>query len=1012
MYTDKKFWDEEYVECKEKNTEFQTAIDKWNGKESYILEVEGEGGAGKTCFLQWQYRNLEDVDTVFIEVSACTNELDVLNLLAAEMENRFEKILFEKFHIVYEWFYQKTAKLPCVTPEELEKRKEELSKKESAKLKEALEKGVGAALELIVGETVVQWPFVKAIKLLLEVAKNNHVSEKVTLLENLQKQWRTPYSEIERRKQLRELFLEEYKQWYTERNSEKKVIIFVDNFYEELKKEVDWFDEKSFSDQMHALWIIGARSSVPIKKNDQITIQGLAKKEALDYLSKKSKLKRQSEIIGTILNICRNKGTGYYLPYKLNLATNFYNSLSKSRDSDKIIIEKILELENADDFISAYFYMDVPKYLLNVGQILSCFNVWDEENLQFIQKKFNSYLLHAKYLLGQYVGVEYLPNGKFKLSENIRKALYKNSENIIKYDIQEYVFEEFIKWIDGSTDMQMKDDGIKILQVYGNLLSGYLQFRKDKEEQETKILREKLIGFEKLEGRKGTLSYYYQKFVEGLTKVYRANHQTENVTEEFVSAYENIVEKFGEIFKEENKEIYIPDYIKKRQELAMAYTNLGNPQKSIEIEAKDTEYAWKLMNLIGNNVELKTGYVKAVGLYLACLNSLAYDLGYDGKNDEGLEKGQEALETAADKVRMKFFEQFKRMISSEENNAVDILDKIYQIEEVKIGNETIYRDRYHIYSNEFEKNNNFTYRSYLKVVNAYSTLYRLTKNGGEAGKFASAIWNLLTVEFNKIRGNYPWYCIRMKCFHEFIIPFGIKTYLMRKAQNDAVVRVEKSEEKNSIKQFLTSYHNISVYAYKMKKDLDMVLKLGTEDCFRRMQYVPQITLNQLKQDRWERWEFILDVQKKVMEKEAISDESGEESCIRDILKMLNFPVTERILKNEETVESIQYLGNYYMGYSGNDKQYDYEIAKEKLGQAFLNRVVYCGWSHQKTWDCGIRLAVVLGLMKKYDKANRLADLIIELSENDKKNEGYKKLRQKLVKGVKREEIMQIMEEEV
>lgn len=252
----------------------------------------------------------------------------------------------------------------------------------------------------------------------------------------------------------------------------------------------------------------------------------------------------------------------------------------------------------------------------------------------------------------------------------------------------------------------------------------------------------------------------------------------------------------------------------------------------------------------------------------------------------------------------------------------------------------------------------------------------------------------------------------MNCFHEFIIPFGIKTYLMRKAQNDAVVRVEKSEENNSVKQFLTSYHNISVYAYKMKKDLDMVLKLGTEDCFRRMQYIPQIPLNQLKQDRWERWEFILDVQKKVMKKEVISNESGEESCIRDILKMLDFPVIERILKNEETVESIQYLGNYYMGYSGNDKQYDYEIAKEKLGQAFLNRVVYCGWSHQKTWDCGIRLAAVLGLMKKYDKANRLADLIIELSENDKKNEGYKKLRKKLVKGVKREEIMQIMEEEL
>ncbi len=324
------------------------------------------------------------------------------------------------------------------------------------------------------------------------------------------------------------------------------------------------------------MWIIGARPMVQISEDDKIEINGFQESEALEYLKKKSNLKNENKIKKTILKICRAgkkktilklcRAGKYYLPYKLNLATNFYNSLSKSRDSDKIIIEKILELENAGDFISAYFYMDVPKYLLNVGQILSCFNVWDEENLQFIQKKFNSYLLHAKYLLRQYVGVEYLPNGKFKLSENIRKALYKNSENIIKYDIQEYVFEEFIKWIDGSKDTQMKDDGIKILQVYGNLLSGYLQFRKDKEEQEIKILREELIGFEKLEGRKGTLSYYYQKFVEGLTKVYRANHQTENVTEEFVSAYENIVEKFGEIFKEENKEIYIPDYIKKRQE--------------------------------------------------------------------------------------------------------------------------------------------------------------------------------------------------------------------------------------------------------------------------------------------------------------------------------------------------------------------------------------------------------------------------------------------------------------
>ena len=55
---------------------------------------------------------------------------------------------------------------------------------------------------------------------------------------------------------------------------------------------------------------------------------------------------------------------------------------------------------------------------------------------------------------------------------------------------------------------------------------------------------------------------------------------------------------------------------------------------------------------------------------MACLNSLAYDLGYDGKNDEGLEKGQEALETATDKVFLKFFEQFKRMISSEDIHGI------------------------------------------------------------------------------------------------------------------------------------------------------------------------------------------------------------------------------------------------------------------------------------------------------------------------------------------------------
>lgn len=1010
MYTDEKFWKEEYVECESKNQEFQEEIEKGNKKKSYILKVEGEGGAGKTCFLQWQYRNLKDVNTVFIEVSACANELDVLNLLAAEMENRFEKISFEKFHIVYEWFYQKTAKLPCVTHEELERRKEELYQKESAKLKAALKEGVWAALEFVVKEVAVQWPFVKVIKLLLEVARNNQVSERVTLLENLQKQWRTPYSEIERRKQLRELFLEEYINWYEGRDSEKKVIIFVDNFYEELKTEVDWFDENFFSDQMRAMWIVGARSSVQIKGKEKITLQGLKREEALEYLNNKSNLKEESEIGKTILEICEGV-EGYYLPYKLNLATNFYNSLSESKEPDKSIIEKIQKLAKDKDFISAYFYMDVPKYLLNVGQILSCFDVWDEENLQFIQKKFNPYLLRAKYLLGQYVGVEYLPNGKFKLSENIKDALYKNSENIIKYDIQEYVFEEFIKWIDGSKDTQITDDGIKILQVYGKLLSGYLQFRKDKGEEETEILREKLIGFEKIEGRKGTLSYYYQKFVEGLTKVYRANHQTENVTEEFVSAYENIIKEFGEIFNEEDEDIYIPDYIKKCQELAMAYTNLGNPQKSIEIEEKDTEFAFELMR---NNAGENAGYVKSVGLYLACLNSLAYDLGYEGESKRGFEKGQEALETAANQVREKFFKQLNEMISDEESNAVNILNEVYEVEKAEIENETVYCDQYYIRSKEFKENTDFPYLySYSEVVDAYTTLYRLTKKGGETGNLASAIWNLLTVEFNKIRGNYPWYCIRKNRFYEFIIPFGIKTYLMRKAQNDAVVRVEKSAEKNSVRQFLTSYHNISVYAYKMKEDLDMVLKLGTEDCFRRMQYVPQITLNQLKQDRWERWEFILDVQKKVMKEETISDEAEEESCIRDILELLDFPVTERILKNEETVESIQYLGNYYIGYSEDDKQqYDYEIAKEKLGQAFLNRVVYCGWNHQKTWDCGIRLAAVWGLVEEYEKANRLADLIIKLSENDKKNGGYKVLKETLVEGVNREKIMQIIEEKL
>lgn len=238
---------------------------------------------------------------------------------------------------------------------------------------------------------------------------------------------------------------------------------------------------------------------------------------------------------------------------------------------------------------------------------------------------------------------------------------------------------------------------------------------------------------------------------------------------------------------------------------------------------------------------------------------------------------------------------------------------------------------------------------YEELVDAYRQLLSIgnwvesNSEGLELRKRVKVLIRVLFNNVNKLRGNFPWYCIcENKEEPNRIIRFSIKTYLLRKAQHEAlqdkeVDAIYKPYIKDMYAFSLQSYHNLGVYLFRLGR-FDEAFEIGVEACFRRMQGLQLFDLTRLNDAQNIRYNYV--VEGKITE-----------HCISDIIRLLDISINEHLQANNNTLESIQYLGNYLL------YKKKYKMAIDKLGEAYINRYIRYGIKQSKTLDCGLRLAV-------------------------------------------------------
>lgn len=972
-------------------------------KSSISLHVRGEGGVGKSTFLKKVAEAYQKKDaSVYIEVSACTNEVEILKLLADQLHGLDEERFgFKKFLFIYDWFYGEYSLKPKVGLDEEEK----LRNIWDAKFKQNLVNSGEDVFEMLAkiiftGEFFT--PFSAGIKIIKQIVKTVKGLEKENSeLDKLCNISERAESERSRRKLLKELFIEEYEDGVS--GSPLRMVIIIDNFCLQaggtLGRDLEWLTgETGLLKNIPAAWIIGSRMAFELNLDHNIILKGFEYDPAKLCIESECTFTEQEEqnhLSVRMLELAEemNGDKVFYLPYKLNIIVDHYWKLKDKRGTRTELTIDDFQTVNGE-LVSEYFYMDLPEYRVNAAQILSCMDTWNERRLDIVRKKFNDLLLNAKHLLQSNISIEEIGNGNFKLHESTKDALYKNDRNVIKYDVQEFIFTELC---DLFSDDNLKESIVrdhKICNMYVTLSLEYLKYISREKSSAHGQMLEKLYRFEELaNNERNEVEGTFYMFFRCLKYMYDANKQPDLIDEEFVRFYKEVIDRLKDLINSPRNQLYSSLYVQQRKLLADLYTNISRPDEAQQIERECLKQAERLYQNEKEKAEVTSQLFLAEKLLLDCRNAYAYDQSFSWQYNHAYEEGRKGLCDASDFICIKPGQEKERnrtiignILTTIDNCGTqetfkETIDALHLLNQIYIFDEGVDNA---IDSKEFPSRDKAI--PYEKLVSAYGTIL---SNGIhcedlELKKRINALIDIIFSDVNKLRGNFPWYCICEKEeAPDTIISFAIKTYLIRKAQNEALQQKEfaqsyKSYAKNMYSNSLTSYHNLGVYFFRLGR-FEEAFEIGVEACFRRMQSLRQFDLKKINNEQNIRYKNVKD--------------KADEHCISAIIKLLDISIMEHLQANDATIESIQYLGNYLL-YKKN-----YKMAIDKLGEAYINRYIRYGMKRSKTLDCGIRLAAALYGSGESKLAISLLEDIYQ-SARDFLNVGISEKRLKEYKNVK------------
>lgn len=957
-----------------------------------LMAICGIPGTGKSFVAKSVSKNLqEEYNTAFvayIDVSDCADEIEVYYKIAKELQayyknnnglpgNNEKKVnkALEQFFIIYEWVYGKGRQYAVESSIESQSVLEatEIISEKLQKYIEYKNNDSNDYLDIVyqvLGEVVNIIPFVKLAKSIYSITVR-------TVEEKKLKQLMQDVVEVFSSKSTRETLLRNLLIFAVTGVNAKgeqeiqagsyKPVIILDNFQleatNELGRDQTWLSKPgSLMHSVDAIWIIVSRKSVVPQFEhifegncSELELQGLDENGARRYLTLNCRYEddleveeEYNQIIERMLEVCaveehhhveQERAGITYLPYLLRMAVLHYRKLVLD-PSCCISPEAFVKLRTEQEFFGYYFYKDLSDLMINAFQILSCLPYWDSLWIDLVRRKFDNHLLNARNVLFRTAPLEKLGEERFKLHEAIKDGLYNSSRNFIKDDVLKYLYDSFI--LIYGEDEAKKHGEIwfepKRLTTFGELVYAYIKGRED-DRQKFMCLKIPMKNIYAENGGRGTVSEsfirFYSQYIDEMREVYHIpflrvqNADFSDVLEQkrkLESMFDNI----------ELNELRIEDidyYMDCCFNLGYLYTNNNQADIAVRLEILWLAF-WENVEQKCNEEQLGELLLLSRQKQIKALNAIAYDLSAEHRYAEAYSYGTRGLELLANFVgNLLELLCAEARISPEEDSVLRIIANPENAEQFVINSCT-----------EMDG------RLYKKLVAAYKKLLCMAAKMDKSDLTSAEriLSQIILLEHQNLRGNYPWYCLKYDdgLNGEECWKFGARTYWLRKARLQAAeeLKEKNNSEKKEIedlilkykKKMLSSYHNVCVYLYKAgHTKIACILENEVIEESRRLLPIKE----NLSLPAQERFESI----------KNSKDNLFLELCRRQGLQLDKYE--ELCKKEEEIIEQIQYLGDYYLHLGF------YSIAIKQFSTVMLWRVVRMGEKDGKTLDTVIRLFI-------------------------------------------------------
>ncbi|MCI9411680.1 MAG: ATP-binding protein [Eubacterium sp.] len=796
-------------------------------RKTYVLDVYGIGGVGKTTLLKKMKNEIKrDCISVYIDTSGDSSYIDIIAKLRNELGNAFcgvegesLNVHFVLFDLLYKIFfnsYKVKYPLPLwkiLSEQSIEILKgiageildaQELNKIDFNIVKELIvslrEKSSDMILKGITGSMKI-----KTVKILVramingieDIRENERRKEEIKLLENnLQdalKQGKLN-SEYGRQRYLLNVFIKAIGDFL----KEHATIFFIDNFRNnvenrEIYQDYNWLtSEKGLIRSVPGFFVLGERDAIEYAicngNSDQVIYKSI-KLTGLKYENVKAYYKgccqlcewdRPGDVEQFMLRAALPDNDRYveidfskqrYLPIYMTLAAEYYNEVKEQKRGTIVTVDDLGRINRFDD-LWFYFEMNMSEVRRDAFYILSCLETWKEGWFRKVRERFDNYLLSAVHVLRSISSVEKIDYQELKLHDVIRDSLFKSSNNLIKFDVLEWLYLYFLHMQHIDIDSNIKFlsecdnkrgiDDIGELSTYVFVCKQYIESLKDKDHD--RFAQEEAVS----------------NFLKGFEKSLDLFDSPETVNEEIIEIVQYIIKNFKDFIT--NKEVLI----ELRNRLAFLCTHASRSFKSLKESIKVYE---ELMddckNLPKEGERSLKNYIFKLSNKNMKENSVAWNEGDIWIYDKAAEYGTAAVK-----------EQYELMC--EAGSYLDFTE-----EERKAYEEIL----------DFVAPDNVCFDDEAKEL--FFKNVEIYKKSQYCRKYAFK-WDVLNykdlfVAYSKARGNIPWFYLRMKrkelrekLYSDKFDPvlFGKKTYYIRKAiygDGEPTFR---------------SKHNISVYLSK------------------------------------------------------------------------------------------------------------------------------------------------------------------------------------------------------